>query len=40
VAASVGIPDLQHFNKALRARYGIGPRGLRQRSCASMIAPT
>jgi len=29
IAHSVGIPDLQHFNKAVRARYGVSPRQLR-----------
>jgi len=29
IAHSVGIPDLQHFNKAVRARYGASPRQLR-----------
>jgi len=32
VAASVGIADLQHFNKAVRATFGVGPRELRERS--------
>jgi AraC family transcriptional regulator len=31
IAASVGIPDLQHFNKAMRARFGVGPRGIRDK---------
>lgn len=31
IAASVGIPDLQHFNKAVRTRYGLGPRAIRER---------
>jgi len=30
IAASVGIPDLQHFNKAIRGAYGVGPRSLRE----------
>lgn len=29
VAAAVGVPDLQAFNKACRREYGISPRGLR-----------
>ena len=29
IAATVGMPDLQRFNKALRARCGMGPRALR-----------
>ncbi|MGV3615503.1 MAG: helix-turn-helix domain-containing protein [Fimbriimonas sp.] len=29
VAASVGIPDLQHFNKAVRAETGRSPRAVR-----------
>lgn len=29
IAHSVGIPDLQHFNKAVRARCGVSPRQLR-----------
>jgi len=32
IAASVGIPDLQHFNKAMRGRYGCGPRDLRSKA--------
>lgn len=35
IAASVGIPDLQHFNKAIRGRYGTSPRALRDRSSTS-----
>lgn len=31
IAASVGIPDLQHFNKAVRTRYGASPRAIRER---------
>ena len=31
IAASVGIGDLQRFNKAVRAHHGIGPRELRGR---------
>ncbi|MBS1703789.1 MAG: helix-turn-helix transcriptional regulator [Armatimonadetes bacterium] len=30
VAASVGIPDLQHFNKLIRSETGLSPRGLRE----------
>lgn len=30
VAASVGIPDLQHFNKAVRTEYGLSPRAIRE----------
>ncbi|MFJ6755380.1 MULTISPECIES: hypothetical protein [unclassified Streptomyces] len=29
VAASVGIPDLQAFNKACRHSFGASPRGIR-----------
>lgn len=29
IAASVGIPDLQHFNKSIRAEFGLSPRELR-----------
>jgi AraC-like DNA-binding protein len=29
IAISVGIPDLQHFNKAVRAKFGVSPRNLR-----------
>jgi AraC-like DNA-binding protein len=35
IAASVGIPDLQHFNKAIRTEYGASPRELRQRYASS-----
>lgn len=31
VAVSVGIPDLQHFNKAIRTRFGVSPREWRAR---------
>jgi len=31
VAASVGIPDLQHFNKAMRQQYSQSPRAIRER---------
>ncbi len=30
IAASIGMPDLQVFNKAVRATFGSSPRGLRQ----------
>jgi AraC-like DNA-binding protein len=30
VAASVGIPDLQHFNKAIRSELGMSPRAVRE----------
>lgn len=30
IAISVGIADLQHFNKAMRAEYGMGPREWRR----------
>jgi len=30
IAASVGIPDLQAFNKACRKAFGASPRALRQ----------
>ena len=29
IAASVGIPDLQHFNKAIRKEFGHSPRAIR-----------
>ncbi len=31
IAVAVGLPDLQHFNKAMRARYGASPREWRAR---------
>jgi Transcriptional regulator containing an amidase domain and an AraC-type DNA-binding HTH domain len=31
IAQEVGIPDLQHFNKLVRAYSGLSPRGLRRR---------
>ncbi len=31
VAVQVGLPDLQHFNKAVRKHFGVGPRGVRER---------
>lgn len=31
VASSVGFPDLQRFNKAVRQSFGLGPRALRQK---------
>lgn len=30
IAASIGISDLQQFNKAVRAQFGVSPRGLRR----------
>jgi transcriptional regulator GlxA family with amidase domain len=30
IAASVGIPDLQAFNKACRRELGASPRGIRK----------
>jgi len=35
VAAQVGMPDLQTFNKAMRAAFGCGPRELRRRATGS-----
>ncbi len=35
VAASVGIPDLQQFNKAIRAQFGASPREIQRRSIRS-----
>ena len=29
VAVQVGLPDLQHFNKSVRKRFGVSPSGLR-----------
>lgn len=31
IAASVGIPDLQHFNKTVRGHFGVSPRELQRR---------
>ncbi|RYG37426.1 AraC family transcriptional regulator [bacterium] len=31
IATTVGMPDLQHFNKAIRAEFGVGPREWRNR---------
>jgi len=30
IAATIGIPDLQHFNKFIRKHFGCGPRELRE----------
>lgn len=32
IAVSVGLPDLQHFNKSIRAEFGRSPRELRSRN--------
>jgi len=36
IAFSVGFPDLQHFNKVVRAERGLGPRELRTRAEAKL----
>ncbi|RYG42948.1 AraC family transcriptional regulator [bacterium] len=35
IAIAVGLPDLQHFNKAMRTRYGASPREWRARESSS-----
>lgn len=35
IAAQIGIPDLQAFNKAIRQQFGYGPRELRRRLMAT-----
>jgi AraC-like DNA-binding protein len=37
IASSIGMPDLQVFNKAVRLTFGVSPRALRRPDIRSEI---
>lgn len=39
IASAVGFTDLQQFNKAMRAHFGVGPRELRSRGLTRPTSP-